>query len=93
MSAVINQVFKYVNHHRGYRASLGVITNTGERESILAWGAVEEETGKAWVPDLNNVRLSWPDAEWTPMSTQQASLFERAYERERETRQDWLMSL
>lgn len=93
MVKAINQVFQFVNEQTGYRASLGVITSTSAGKTILAWGALNIDTGDTWVPELADVRISWPDAQWTPMSQQQASLFEEAYQNEKSIRHEWLHSL
>lgn len=90
----INEVFKYVNENIGYRASLGVISSSGAAKTILAWGAINTETQQVWVPTLDDVKATtWPDAIWTPMNQQQASLFEAAYQKEKSVRQEWLHSI
>lgn len=93
MSQAINEVFKYVNEHQGYRASLGIIASPNAGKTILAWGAIDQQTDEVWVPELENIKHSWPDARWTPMNQQQASLFDEAYQREQKPRQDWLLSI
>lgn len=93
MNRPIHQVFKYVSDNQGFRASLGVISSTKKERTVLAWGAIDPQTGESWVPELKNILCSWPDAQWTPMNQRQASLFERAYEREMKPRQDWLLSI
>lgn len=92
MAQAINQVFKYVSEHEGFRASLGVISSPSASKTILAWGAFNERTEERWVPELKNILHSWPDASWTPMTQKQASLFDEAYQREQKPRQDWLIS-
>lgn len=93
MTQAINTVFKFVSENPGYRASLGVIASAAATQTVLAWGAVNEDQDDVWVPELNDIRHSWPDATWTPMTQQQASLFDEAYQREQTPRQDWLLSL
>ena len=93
MTQAINTVFKFVSENPGYRASLGVIASSLASKTLLAWGAVNEDSEDIWVPELNNIRQSWPDATWTPMTQQQASLFDEAYQRAQTPRQDWLHSL
>ncbi|TCS37666.1 hypothetical protein [Reinekea marinisedimentorum] len=93
MTNSIHQVFKYVCRHQGFRASLGIISSTSKEKTMLAWGAIHASSGETWVPELNNMLSSWPDARWTPMNQQQASLFDQAFERETKPGQDWLMSV
>lgn len=93
MNQAINAVFKFVNETPGYRASLGVVTSVVHAETQLVWGAVNPETDDVWVPELAELQRLWPDAKWTPMTQQQASLFDAAYQRELAPRQDWLLSL
>jgi hypothetical protein len=93
MTKAINEVFKYVSKHSAFRASLGVISSSNAEKTVLAWGAVNLETEESWVPELNNIRHSWKDAKWTPMSQKQASLFDEAYQREQKPRQEWLLSI
>ncbi len=82
MTTEINHVFKYVNENRGYRASLGVISSALFNKTILAWAAINKDSGEIWVPELTVINKSWPDAQWTPLTQRQASLFDTAYERE-----------
>lgn len=89
----INEVFKYVNEHAGYRASLGVISSSNAAKTILAWGAINTDTDDVWVPSLADIKATWPDAHWTPMNQKQASLFEEAYQKEKSVRQEWLHSI
>lgn len=93
MSQAINEVFKHVSQNPGFRASLGVISSPSASQTILAWGAVNAATDEIWVPELENILHSWPDAIWTPMNQQQAALFDDAYQREQKPREDWLLSL
>lgn len=93
MTKAINRVFRFVSEQSGYRASLGVIASSQASKTVLTWGAVNEETGETWVPELNNLKQSWSDAHWTPITQQQAALFDQAYQREQTPRQDWLLSL
>ncbi len=93
MPQAINKVFKFVSEHKGYRASLGVIASPHAAKTILAWGAIDQQTDDVWVPELENIKQSWPDARWTPMNQKQASLFDEAYQREQKPREDWLLSI
>jgi len=93
MTKAINEVFQYVNEQAGFRPSLGVIASSRAAKTILAWGAVNTDTDETWVPELKDIKHTWPDARWTPMTQKQASLFDVAYERESTPRQDWLASL
>jgi hypothetical protein len=89
----IYQVFKFVSNHQGFRASLGVISSQRNSKSVLAWGAIHKENGKTWVPELEKILVSCPDAQWTPMNQKQSSLFDQAYEREVNSGQEWLLSI
>ncbi len=93
MAHTINLVFGYVQKNPGFRPSLGVIVSSSQEKTILAWGAHNPSTDELWVPELADIKVSWPDAKWTPMSQQQASLFDSAYEREQKPREDWLLSI
>ena len=93
MSHAISEVFKYVSEQPAFRASIGVVHSLKAAQTILLWGAVNPQTQESWVPELEDIRHSWPDAEWTPLSQQQASLFDAAYRSEQRPRQDWLLSI
>lgn len=93
MHKAINRVFKFVTENTGYQASIGIITSGQAAGKVLAWGAVHPENGDVWVPELDTILRSWPDASWTPITQQQASLFDEAYRREQTPRQQWLLSL
>lgn len=78
--SAISTVFEYINSHSGYRATMGVIVSQQAQQTVLSWGAVSDDDAN-YVPDLAHYRIRWPDAEWMPLSEQQAHLFDQAYER------------
>lgn len=78
--SAISTVFEYINTHPGYRATMGVIVSQQAQQTVLCWGAVSADDA-SYVPDLAYYRARWPDAEWMPLSEQQAQLFDQAYDR------------
>ncbi|MEX0624831.1 hypothetical protein [Saccharospirillum sp.] len=78
--SAISTVFEYINTHPGYRANMGVIVSQQAQQTVLCWGAVSDEDA-SYVPDLSYYRIRWPDAEWMPLSEQQAQWFDQAYDR------------
>ena len=93
MTHSINQVFKFVSQRPAYKATIGVVHSEQAGNSIVLWGAYNPVSEEYWVPELESIRQSWHDAQWTPMSVQQDSQFEAAYNNERQQRQDWLHSI
>ncbi len=93
MATAIHKVFRFISDHRDYRLSLGVISSAKAGETLLAWGAVKGDGEDIWVPELENIQSSWPDAQWTPVNQQQAALFDSAYQRDFSPRNDWLLSI
>ena len=78
--SAISTVYEYINTHSGYRATMGVIVSQQAQQKVLCWGAVSDDDAN-YVPDLAYYRVRWPDAEWMPLSEQQAQLFDQAYDR------------
>lgn len=78
--SAISTVFEYINRHPGFRATMGVIVSQQAQQTVLCWGAVSDDE-TSYVPDLTHYRTRWPDADWMPLSEQQAQLFDQAYDR------------
>lgn len=78
--SAISTVFEYINSHPGYRATIGVIVSQQAQKTVLCWGAVSDDD-ISYIPDLAYYQIRWPDAEWMPLSEQQAQLFDQAYDR------------
>ena len=93
MGNAMSQVFKFISKNPGYRPSLGVITSVIQSSTMVAWGAINKDGEVSYVPALEEMKKSWPDATWTPISKQQASLFDKAFERERGAREEFLLSI
>ena len=93
MGQAMSQVFKFISNNPGYRPSLGVITSVLHSTTFVTWGAISKDDDAPFVPEFEELKSSWPDACWTPLSQQQASLFDKAYERERGAREDFLLSI
>jgi hypothetical protein len=93
MGHAMSQVFKFISNNPGYRPSLGVITSVIQSTTMVSWGAISKDNDTSFVPQLEEMKISWPDASWTPLSQQQASLFDKAFERERGAREDFLLSI
>jgi hypothetical protein len=93
MSQAMNQVFKFISNNPGYRPSLGVISSVIHCTTFVTWGAVGKNNEAPFVPQLEELKTDWPDACWTQLSQQQASLFDKAYERERGDLDDFLLSI
>lgn len=93
MGHAMSQVFKFISNNPGYRPSLGVISSAIQSSTMVSWGAISNDNKTSFVPQLEELKTSWPDAYWTPLSQQQASLFDKAYERERGAREDFLLSI
>jgi hypothetical protein len=91
MGHAMSQVFKFVSENPRYRPSLGVITSVIHSSTFVTWGAICEDNDKHFVPHLDELIPNWPDARWTQLSKEQASLFDKAYERERDAREDFLL--
>ncbi|MEJ2072934.1 MAG: hypothetical protein P8X79_05690 [Reinekea sp.] len=79
---MINQVFKFISDNRNYKLSLGVITSKLAGKTILAWGAIDADSDDIWVPELDDIKHSWSDAQWTSITQHQAALFDSAYQRD-----------
>jgi hypothetical protein len=82
MQSSVNEVYKFISRHKDFRLSLGVVTSNKLGKSKVTLGAVNKITKERWVPDLEKAKNEWPDAQWTPITEQQAALFDAAYENE-----------
>ena len=82
MASLIDEVFKFISDHKDFRPTLGVVSSNHYAKTLVTIGAIHRKTNERWVPGLYKAKAQWPDAQWTPITEEQAELFDAAYKEE-----------
>ena len=71
MKTAIDEALQYASKNPGFRATLGIISTGSAADGILAWAALNENTGDVWVPNFKMLTQGQPEAQWQKLNPQQ----------------------